>query len=243
MLLELVVGDKGSDMYGSFGAAQVHEDDAGRALRAAVALQHAVKNGPGAMGDDVNLAARQGQGQIVAISAEAGMGKSRLVAEGIGLARRNGFVGYGGACQPDALRTPYLAWQRVWQAFFDIDPASPVRRQLRAVEATLQEHAPEHVEALPLLDSVLDLGLADNDFTRTLAPQNRKALPETVLVKCLVSAAREAVEDGGGLLRVLEDLHFIDPVSMELLERAAHAVQSLPVLMLLSYRGRPMRTC
>lgn len=345
VLLELIVGDKGSYMYGSFGAAQVHEDDACRALRAALALQQAFKDGPGAlqiglsngtmrvggygsrtrqsfgaMGDDVNLAARlmstatsgetlisgrvrnavadefslearpplqvkgkaeplavfavlglrqqrairlqepvyalpmigreaptqqlaerlaaarQGHGRIVALSAEAGMGKSRLVAEGISLARRSGFVGYGSACQPDALGTPYLAWQPVWRAFFDTDPGVPLRRQLRAVESALQEHAPEHLDALPLLDSVLGLDLPDNDFTRALQPEDRKALLETVLVRCLASAAREAAEDGGGLLLVLEDLHFIDPVSMDLLERVARAIQALPVLLLLSYR-------
>ena len=37
------------------------------------------------------LAAR---GQIVGIRAEAGMGKSRLVAEGVRLARHDGFIGY-----------------------------------------------------------------------------------------------------------------------------------------------------
>ena len=345
VLLELTVGDKGSYMYGSFGAAQVHEDDACRALRAALALQQACQGGPGAlqiglssgtmrvggygsrtrqsfgaMGDDVNLAARLmstaaggeilvsarvrnavadefflearppllmkgkaepgavfavlglrqqrairlqepvyalpmigreavtqqladrlaaarlGQGQVVAISAEAGMGKSRLVAEGIGLARRRRFVGYGGACHPDALRTPYLAWQPVWKAFFDIDPGVPLRRQVRAAESTLQEHAPEHVDALTLLDSVLDLDLPDTDFTRALQPQDRKGLLETVLVTCLASAAREAAEDGGGLLLVLEDLQFIDPVSLDLLERVARAIETLPVLVLLSYR-------
>jgi adenylate cyclase len=345
VLLELVVGDKGSYLYGSFGAAQVHEDDPCRALRAALALQQAAKEWHGAvqiglssgtmrvggygsrtrqsfgaMGDDVNLAARlmstaaagetlisgrvrnavaeefmlearpplqvkgraepgavfavlglrqhramrlqepayalpmigrealthklanhlaaarQGQGQVVALCAEAGMGKSRLVAEGIGLARRHGFVGYGSACAPDALRTPYLAWQPVWQAFFDIDPGMPLRRQLRAVEAGLREHAPEHIDALPLLDRVLALDLPDNDFTRALQPQDRKALLETVLVTCLASAAREAAEDGGGLLLVLEDLHFIDPVSLDLLERVLRAMQAQPLLVLLSYR-------
>ena len=100
----------------------------------------------------------------------------------------------------------------------------------------MQEHAPEHLDALPLLDSVLDLDLPDNDFTRALQPQDRKALLETVLVTCLASAAREAAEDGGGLLLVLEDLQFIDPVSMDLLERALRAIESLPVLVLLSYR-------
>ncbi|MBH9576249.1 AAA family ATPase [Inhella proteolytica] len=82
-VLELSVGDKGSYLYANFGAAQVHEDDAARAVRAALALRealggtpHAVQiglscgtlrvggyGGPtrqsfGALGDEVNAAAR-----------------------------------------------------------------------------------------------------------------------------------------------------------------------------------------
>jgi len=42
-----------------------------------------------------------GKAQVIGIVAEAGMGKSRLVAEAIRLAHKKGFVGYGGACQSD----------------------------------------------------------------------------------------------------------------------------------------------
>ncbi len=62
--------------------------------------------------------AASGQSQIIGIIAEAGLGKSRLVAEVIHLAHKKGFVGYGGACQSDGLNTPYLARKSVWQAFF-----------------------------------------------------------------------------------------------------------------------------
>jgi tetratricopeptide (TPR) repeat protein len=58
-----------------------------------------------------------------------------------------------------------------------------------------------------------------------------------MLVKCVESAAREAAEDGGGLLLVLEDLHWIDQVSFDLLELIGRAIEQLPVLVLLTYRG------
>ena len=57
--------------------------------------------------------AEQGTGQVIGIIAEAGMGKSRLVAEVIRAARRKGFAGYGEACQSDAVNTPYQAWKSV----------------------------------------------------------------------------------------------------------------------------------
>ena len=57
--------------------------------------------------------ALNGQAQIIGIVAEAGMGKSRLVAEVIRNARRKGFAGYGGACQSDGTNTPYLVWKSI----------------------------------------------------------------------------------------------------------------------------------
>jgi len=345
VLLELTIGDKGSYLYGNFGAAQIHEDDAARALRTAVALREHFAGSPytvqigissgtlrvggygsstrqsfGAMGDDVNSAARlmglaqpgeiltsgrvrqavgkefsmearppmpvkgkaepmpvfavlgrnrerairlqepayslpmvgreaevavltrklsvalRGQGQVLGISAEAGMGKSRLLAEGIRLAHRAKLMGFGGACQFDGIQTPYLVWHSIWMALFDIDPEWPLRKQVRAIEAQLREHAPEHPEAWPLLGAALGLEWPDNDFTRGLQPKDRKELLETVLLQCLESNANEAQEDGIGLLLVLEDLHALDPLSADLLVRVARAAAHLPVLMLLSYR-------
>ncbi|HLO13609.1 MAG TPA: adenylate/guanylate cyclase domain-containing protein, partial [Anaerolineales bacterium] len=75
----------------------------------------------------------KGQGQVIGIVAEAGLGKSRLVAEVIRLARRKGFVGFGGACQSDGIHTPYLAWKSIWKAFFDVDADMLLRKQMRNI--------------------------------------------------------------------------------------------------------------
>jgi predicted ATPase/class 3 adenylate cyclase len=185
-----------------------------------------------------------GQGQIIGITAEAGMGKSRLVAEGIRLAWRRSMTAFGGTCRSEGINTPYLVWKDIWSAFFDIDSTMPLRKQIRSLKGELQDRTPEQIDALPLFGAVLGLSLSDNDFTRALQPKDRKAQLETVLIQCLQSAAREAGEDGGGLLLVLEDLHWIDPVSFDLLELAARAIERLPVLILVTYRppdGEPSR--
>ena len=76
------------------------------------------------------------------------MGKSRLVAEVIRLARRKGFGGYGGACLSDGVNTPYLSWKTIWSAFFDIDPAAPLKKQVRPRKA-LEDYAPDRMQAMP----------------------------------------------------------------------------------------------
>lgn len=180
--------------------------------------------------------ALQGRGQIVGITAEAGVGKSRLAAEGVRLAYRNKMAGYGGACKSDSVNTPYLVWNTVWNAIFDLDPAMPIRKQIRSIELDLEDRAPENLDALPLLGSVLGVPLPENDFTSALQPKDRKSQLEALLVKCLEFSARDVAEDGGGLLLALEDLHWIDPISSDLLELFAHAIENLPVLILLTYR-------
>ncbi len=341
-LLQLTIGDKGSYLYAAFGAPLVHEDDARRAVQAALALRTAcarldflapvqiglsqgvMRSGAyggttrrtyGVLGDDVNLAARlmssaapgeillprrvqkevrdlfsfeprpplllkgkseplpvfavtgqrrqrairleepryalpmmgrqaelaviddklnlarQRQGQVIGIMAEAGMGKSRLVAETIRLALTKGFTGYGGACEASGTNTPYLVWKPIWQAFLGLDPEAPLRRQLRNLEGEIEERAPQRVEAIPVLSVLLDIPIEETDFTRTLEPKDRRNVLTALLEDCLKSAAAE-----GPLLLVLEDAHWLDALSHELLETLVRVSAALPVCFVLAYR-------
>ena len=175
----------------------------------------------------------QGKAQIIGIVAEAGLGKSRLAAEAIRAAHKQGFAGYGGACQSDGIHTPYLAWKPIWSAFFDIDPAAPLRKQIRSLEGEIEDRAPERAQSLPLLGSLLNLPIPDNDFTNALEPKNRPSALRALLEDCLRSAATDEP-----LLIVLEDLHWIDALSYDLLEELARALSDSRVCFVLAYRPR-----
>ncbi|HEX5836770.1 MAG TPA: tetratricopeptide repeat protein [Anaerolineales bacterium] len=335
--LQLTIGDKGSYAYINFGALSTHENDARRAVNSALELmetstlqlQMGITQGPmrvgtyggktrktfGALGDDVNLAARlmttasageillsshvhkavepyfvfeprppvalkgkaetlpvfvvrgrsqrravrlqepgyslpmagrtqelqlihdkldltaKGQGQIIGIVAEAGLGKSRLVAEVIRSARRKGFVGYGGACQSDGIHTPYLAWKSIWQAFFDVDRDMPLRKQMRNIEGEIEDRAPARLEALPLLNAVLDLDIPENNFTKNLEPEHRHSALRVLLEDCLRAAAGNEP-----LLIVVEDLHWVDALSHDLLEELARGLSDCRICFVLAYR-------
>jgi tetratricopeptide (TPR) repeat protein len=339
---QITIGDKGSYAYINFGALSAHEDDARRAVRVALELRDAVQElgflhplqigitqgvlrvgafgGPtrktfGAMGDDVNLAARlmtnaspgeilvsvqvqkaverefvfeprppmpikgkseplpvfavtgerrqrairlqepdyalpmvgritelqiikekldlvaSGKEQVIGIVAEAGIGKSRLVAEVIRIARKKGFVGYGGACQSDGVNTPYLVWKPIWSAFFGVDPELPFRKQLHLLENEIEDRVPERILSMPLLSIMLDFEIPDNDFTRPLGPQDRKGALHILLEDCLKVATKDEP-----ILIVIEDLHWIDTLSSDLLEELAKALSDCPICFVLAYR-------
>jgi class 3 adenylate cyclase/tetratricopeptide (TPR) repeat protein len=178
--------------------------------------------------------ALQGKGQVIGLTAEAGMGKSRLVAEVIRLARQRGFTGYGGACESSGTNTPYLVWKAIWQAFFAVDHTASLGQQIRLVESVIESRAPLRLSAIPVLSVLLDIPIEDNDFTRALEPKDRRNLLTTLLEDCLKSVVAEQPVEG--LLIVLEDLHWIDSLSNDLLETLARVSVNLPVCFVLAYR-------
>jgi len=175
--------------------------------------------------------AKAGKSQVIGIVAEAGLGKSRLVAEVIRNARRKGFVGFGGACQSDGIHTPYLAWKSIWQAFFEIDPEMSERKLMRLLEGDIEDRAPSRVDAMPLLNIVLDLNIPENDFTQNLEPKIRQSALHALLEDCLKAQANDEPT-----LIVIEDLHWIDALSHGLLEQLAKALAGHAVCFVLAYR-------
>lgn len=173
----------------------------------------------------------RGQGQMIGITAEAGMGKSRLVAEIIRLAQNRRMIGYGGECQSYGTHTSYLVWQSIWRSLFGLDHINESRQQILALERNLGLIDSALLPRLPLLGAVLGLDIPDNELTNTFDAKLRKASLEALLTDCLRARASESP-----LLLVLEDCHWIDPLSRDLLEVIGRAIASLPVVVVLAYR-------
>jgi len=173
----------------------------------------------------------QSQGQIIGITAQAGMGKSRLAAEIVELAAERGFTGYGGECLSYGVNTSYLVWQNLLRGFFGLDPSWPLEAQLSHLEVELAALDPDLVQRMPLLGRPLNLPIPENELTRSLDAKVRKTLLEALLVDCLRLRAR-----GRPLLLVLEDCHWIDPLSNDLMETIGRNIADVPALMLVIYR-------
>jgi predicted ATPase len=170
-------------------------------------------------------------GQIVGLFGDAGMGKSRLLAEVVTLALDRGLVGYGGECQSYGTNTSYLVWQPIWRGFFNLDSSVEVAGQIEQIRQTLHEIDPVLVSRLPLLSAVLNLPIPENDLTAMLDAKLRKSSLEGLLVDCLRHRAAKQP-----LLLVFEDCHWLDPLSHDLLEVVGRAIVDLPVLMVTTLR-------
>jgi adenylate cyclase len=112
-----------------------------------------------------------------------------------------------------------------------VDPSAPLKKQIRSIESEIEDHAPERLQAMPLLNVVLGLEIPDNDFTKTLEPQYRKSALTALFEDCLRAAAQDEP-----LLIVIEDMHWIDALSHDLLEELARALNDSRVCFVLAYR-------
>jgi len=175
--------------------------------------------------------ALDGHGQIVGICAEAGMGKSRLVAELVRLAGQRGAAVALGECQSYGTNTRYFAWREVWSTLFRLDTSLPVGEQVQALETELAAIDAGLVPRAPLLATLLDLPIPDNELTAPFDAKLRKTSLEGLLVQCLRARAAEAP-----LVLVLEDCHWLDPLSRDLAEVLGRALASLRGLLVLAYR-------
>ena len=178
-----------------------------------------------------------GQGQVVSIVGEAGVGKSRLVDELLAHAGGVGMQVLHGECVSYGSTIPYLPWIAVLREFFgwqaDDDPATrreKLRAGLGAVDAEL-------VQWLPIVAGVLGLSEPDTRLTRSLDARLRKERFFDIVVRLLRARAHQSP-----LLLLFEDLHWADPISLELLSHVARHCDDDPLLLLAVHRPTLDRT-
>ena len=176
-------------------------------------------------------AALAGHGRVVGICAEAGMGKSRLVAELAAAAARRGVVVAQGDCYAYGTNTGYLPWRNVYSTLFGLEHSLDVEEQIRILQASLAAIDPALLPRAPLLAGVLDLAIPENDLTLSMDAKLRKVSLEALLVECLRARA-----EASALVIVLEDCHWLDSLSQDLLAILARALPDLRVLLVLAYR-------
>jgi class 3 adenylate cyclase/Tfp pilus assembly protein PilF len=180
-----------------------------------------------------------GKGRLLFIEGEAGIGKSRLVAELARLAQERGLRLLTGAGQSIEQQTPYRAWREVFNAYFTLGAGPAVEsmadrsdRQAR-VCALVQEIAPHQLQRAPLLNDLLDLGLPDTPLTAALDPGLRQESLTGFLITLLRARAQQQP-----LVVVLDDAHWLDSLSWALAAQLARAMlaSDTPLLLVLALR-------
>ncbi len=180
--------------------------------------------------------AQAGRGQLLVVSGEAGVGKSRFLEEVIGLTQEKvpGMHGLGGNCFSYGSQSPYLPWIELFNHFFGLDrrEEDDPQQKMRLVEQRLSEADPALAVWTPLMGQLLGLPAPDNALTASLDPQLRKQRIFDITLNLL----RYQAQQSPLLLIVFEDVHWIDAISLEMLNYVARNVTDYPILLLALHR-------
>jgi predicted ATPase len=175
--------------------------------------------------------ALDGRGQIVGITGEPGIGKSRLAYEAVRSSAAQPFDMFSGECESYGANTNYLVWRDVWLELFGLDRTAGLDSNLYNLERQFLQIDPLLAPRIPLLGAVLNLPFPDNDLTGSFDARLRKTSLETLLVDFLRAKSRTRP-----VLLLLEDCQWLDDLSHDLLGVIGRAIYNLPVFILMTYR-------
>jgi class 3 adenylate cyclase/predicted ATPase len=174
--------------------------------------------------------AKAGDGQVVLISGEAGLGKSRITAELEERLHVEPHLRLRYFCSPyhqDSALFPFVD-QLARAAGFALEDPPAVK--LQKLEALFAHTAPPD-EDFALVADLLSLPASERHPLPNLSPQRKKERTLESLIRQIERLARPQP-----VVMVFEDAHWIDPTSRELLDLTVERVRSLPVLLIVTFR-------
>jgi class 3 adenylate cyclase/tetratricopeptide (TPR) repeat protein len=170
-----------------------------------------------------------GRGQLVHVTGEAGIGKSRLLralSERLGAQARGEQIWQCSAHHGSTTLYPVI---RCLERLLELDVTASADDLLATLAAATTNAGLDAGGAVPLLGELLSIRVAER---RTLSPRDARIATLRTLEGLLVDdPARQP------LLLVVEDLQWADPTTLELLDRVIRRIRSVPVLCVLTFRG------
>ena len=188
--------------------------------------------------------AKTGEGQVVLLSGEPGIGKSRLTAALLERLATEPHTRLRYFCSPqhtDSALYPIISQMERAAGFTHDDTP---QAKLDKLDALLAQSSTSRQDAA-LFAEMLSLPNDGRYPTLELDPQQRRQKTLEAL-----TAQLEALARSKPVLMIFEDVHWIDPTSLEALGRTVDRLRTLGVLLIVTYRpefeppwiGRPYVT-
>jgi len=178
--------------------------------------------------------AQLGHGRVISVVGEAGLGKSRLLYEFKRQLSESRARYLEGTCFTYGESISYLPFLGVVRACCGLTDAGTDAVVHERIEAHLASLALEPSTVVPYLENLLYLSVEDPTFSR-LTPDVIRQRTVAAITRLVVAEAR-----GQPFVLILEDLHWIDKATEEVIGALVEAMADLPLLLVLAYRPEYM---
>jgi class 3 adenylate cyclase len=175
---------------------------------------------------------KAGQGQVILLSGEGGIGKSRLVQMLKEHVTNEPHVRWECRSVEHYQNTALFPLTDLFQRLLQFHSEETPDEKLGKLEAALSQYRSPLEESVPLFAPLLSVPLPENHYPPlNLSPQRqRQKRLETIVAVLLELAERQPV------LFILEDLHWTDPTTLELLNLLIEQTPTASMLVLLTCR-------
>lgn len=180
--------------------------------------------------EDAFEKARSGQGQVIGVVGEAGVGKSRLLLEFRNALPKGEYTFVEGQCLHFGSSMPYLPILDVLRSFIGVkegEQEQTIRDRLNdkvlGLDSSLQT-------VIPPFQDLLSLAVEDDGYAR-LEPKQKREKTFEALRDLLVRGGRDRP-----IVLAVEDLHWIDKTTEEFLDYLIGWLPAAHILLLLLYR-------
>jgi class 3 adenylate cyclase/predicted ATPase len=175
---------------------------------------------------------KNGQGQVVLLTGDAGIGKSRLVQTLKDHVANEPNMRWECRSAEYSQNTALFPLVDLFQRILRFEAHETPDTKLTKLEQTLSQYKLPLEETVPLFAPLLALPLPESRYAPlNLSPQRQRQMTlETIVAILLEHAERQPV------LFILEDLHWTDPTTLEFLNLVIEQIPTTSLLMLLTCR-------
>ena len=174
--------------------------------------------------------AKKGQGQVVGIVGEPGVGKSRLLLQLRAVLPQGEYSYLEGECLHYGEATAYLPMVNALRDYFHIEEGKAEALNRRKLKQRISQLDKRLMAVLPPLEELLSFKVDDEQYLK-LEPQMKRTRIFEAIRTLLI---RES--ENKPLVLVFEDLHWIDKTSEVLLDQIIARLPGAHILLLLLYR-------
>ncbi|MCK5598318.1 AAA family ATPase [bacterium] len=171
------------------------------------------------------------KGRILGITGEAGMGKSRFTKEVVKRLNKLNFSIKEGACLSYGANLSYYPWISVMNSLLKIEANETKAAKKKKLQTALRALGTEYVKLLPIVGEAMGIDFPENEISKHIGPKIRKQRFFDIVLRLVKDQAKIAP-----LTIIIDDIHWIDSVSMELIEHVSANIDADRVLLLLVFR-------
>jgi class 3 adenylate cyclase/tetratricopeptide (TPR) repeat protein len=176
--------------------------------------------------------AREGEGQVVMVVGEAGIGKSRMVAEFHDRIRDTPHIWMESAGEQFFENTPFHAVSQMLSRWLELQGGASREEQFERLERALESADLNVDETAPLIGELLQLPVGERYQQSKLAREEKRRRLLSALAGWAFGAARLQP-----VVMLVEDLHWLDPSTLDSQQLLAEQSATAPLMLL--HTARP----